>query len=218
MRLNRYVASASGLSRRAADMAIQDGRVTVNGDIATLGLPITDEVVCLDDRKLTLPTTFRYLALNKPPGYVSSREKQGTDPIVYELLPTSDHQLRLAGRLDRDSSGLLLLSDDGDFILKMSHPSADKQKVYELELDHKLSETDLTQLAAGVMLEDGPSRPKILAHDGRTITVSLEEGRNRQLRRTFGALGYGLTKLHRLSIGAYELGDLAPGEWRDITP
>jgi pseudouridine synthase len=217
MRLNRYLAQASGLSRRAADTAIQDGRVTVAGDIATLGINIEQETVCLDGKVVTLPTSFRYLALNKPVGYVSSREKQGTDPIIYELLRPTDHDLQLAGRLDRDSSGLLLLSNDGDFILRMTHPSGDKVKVYELELDHKISPDDLENLERGVMLEDGISRPLVSFHRDRLLTVSLEEGRNRQLRRTVGALGYGLTKLHRTQIGPYELGTLAPGAWREIT-
>ena len=217
MRLNRYVASASGMSRRAADTAIMDGRVTLNGEIATLGQLVEPPMmVALDGHSLTLPSTFRYVALHKPVGYVSSREQQGSDPIIYALLPPEMINLRLAGRLDRDSSGLILLSDDGDFILAMSHPSADKLKGYQVELDHSPTAAHLAELEQGIELEDGPSRMHVRGLAGRTITLELEEGRNRQIRRTLGALGYGIKSLHRLSIGPYELGDLAPGAWREL--
>jgi 23S rRNA pseudouridine2605 synthase len=219
MRLNRYVALATGVSRRGADDLIAGGHIGVNGQPAHLGQLVDDTAtVTRDGTDLVLPARFRYVALHKPVGYVSSRRQQGSDPVLYELLPPEMRDLRLAGRLDRDSSGLVLLSDDGEFIQHASHPSAGKVKVYELELDKPLTDAHVHQLGQGVLLADGASLVTILSRSGKRLTVSLEEGRNRQLRRTFGALGYHLSKLHRTNIGAHELGDLGPGQWREVSP
>jgi 23S rRNA pseudouridine2605 synthase len=219
MRINQFVAAASGLSRRAADAAITAGRVTIDGHPATLGeTTIPDAAISLDGQLLQLPNTHTYLMLHKPAGYVSSRARQGTDPTLYELLPAEYHRLRIAGRLDRDSSGLIILSDDGDFIQHLTHPSYEKTKIYELTLARAPTAADRAQLEAGVQLTDGPSHVKILATTGRHITVSLSEGRNRQLRRTFGALGLTVSRLHRTQMGPYKLGDLAPGQFSAIKP
>lgn len=219
MRINQFVASATGLSRRAADQTIAAGRVSINGRPAVLGDTATaDDTISLDGQTLAPPATHTYLALNKPTGYVSSRTRQGTDLTLYELLPPAAHKLRLAGRLDRDSSGLMLLSDDGQFIQRYSHPSHNKIKVYELLLSHALTPVDHRRLQAGVTLTDGPSHVTVEHSSGRRVTVSLSEGRNRQLRRTFGALGYTVKKLHRTHIGPYHLGNLKPGAWQEITP
>jgi len=219
MRINQFVAAASGLSRRAADQAITSGRVTIAGQPAALGTDVSEnDNILLDDQPLTLPTKHSYVMLNKPVGYVSSRVRQGADPTLYELLPPDMHNLRIAGRLDRDSSGLILLSDDGDFVHRHTHPSFGKQKVYELTLSSPLTPADIKALQDGVMLEDGPSRVTVLAHQGRDIQVSLGEGRNRQLRRTFGALGRSVERLHRTRMGTYAIGDLKPGRWTTVTP
>ena len=218
MRLNRYVAAGSGLSRRAADLAVTAGRVSVNGQRASLGEAIENgDTVTLDGQTLSLPTTFRYLALNKPAGYVSSRTRQGRSPIIYDLLGPAEQNLRLAGRLDQPSSGLVLLSNDGDFINRMSHPSADKLKVYEVDVDRAPKDEHLAKLERGIELADGNSRMSVQAVDGHKLTLALSEGRNRQIRRTLGALGYGITRLHRVAIGDYELGDLQTGQWREVS-
>lgn len=218
MRINQFVARSSGLSRRAADAAITEGRVTIAGSPASLGGQAqAGDDIRLDGTALTLPETSTYIALNKPVAYISSRRRQGTDPTVYDLLPETYHRLRLAGRLDRDSSGLVLFSDDGDFIYDVTHPSQSKTKEYELTLTRSLSEKDRTKLQSGVTLEDGPSVITITRMSGHNATAVLEEGRNRQVRRTLGALGYTITKLHRTRIGPYELSDLKPGAWVKIT-
>lgn len=218
MRINQFVAAASGLSRRAADTAIAAGRVKIGGRTATLGQTVgPTDIVMLDDAPLTLKSAHTYLMLNKPPGYVSSHRRQGNDPTLYELLPARFHTLRLTGRLDRDSSGLILLSDDGAFVQELSHPSQGKTKQYELTLSAKLSAADHAKLAAGVPLRDGPSFVTVVGSKGRSVTVTLSEGRNRQLRRTVGALGLQVERLHRTRIGAFELGDLPSGSWRQIT-
>jgi len=219
MRINQFVARTSALSRRAADAAVAEGRVTLNGRPAVLGDTVSaGDSVTLDGQPAVLAPTHTYLALHKPAGYVSSRRRQGDDPTLYQLLPDSAQNLRLAGRLDRDSSGLVLLSDDGDFIQRYSHPSFNKQKIYQLTLARPLSPADRGRLNAGINLTDGVSHVAVVAATGPHVTVSLTEGRNRQLRRTFGALGYSVEKLHRTHIGAYQLGSLKPGTWREIIP
>jgi pseudouridine synthase len=219
MRLNQYVASASGLSRRAADTAIAEGRVTIDGQLVGLGQQVPDGAeVCLDGKPLALPTAFTYVLFHKPVGYVTSRTQQGTDPTIYELLPDEYHMLRPVGRLDRDSSGLLILTDDGSFILRHTHPSFAKMKQYELKLARPLTATDAGRLETGVILGDGPSRVQILDNQGRRVLVALGEGRNRQLRRTFGLLGYTVEGLHRLEMGAFSLGGLTAGKWRILEP
>jgi 23S rRNA pseudouridine2605 synthase len=217
-RINQFLAAATGLSRRAADAAVQAGRVTINGQTAILGDQVgTSAVVQLDGRTITPSSHRTYLMLHKPVGYVSSRSRQGADPTIYDLLPPEYHTLRPAGRLDRDSSGLMLLSDDGDFIQAHTHPSHHKTKLYELTLARKLTPADATRLEAGVELTDGPSRLSIIAGTGtRHVTVSLSEGRNRQLRRTFGALGYTVEALHRTAIGTHQLGELPSGQFQII--
>ncbi len=214
MRINQFVASASGLSRRAADTAITAGRVKLNGRPATLGQIIapTDHLT-LDEQPLTPRTAHTYVMLNKPAGYISSRARQGGGPTLYELLPAKFGRLRIAGRLDRDSSGLILLSDDGPFINRLTHPSLGKTKRYELTLTTALKPSDQPKLSHGIQLPDGPSRVAIISVQGPHVTVELEEGRNRQLRRTFGALGYGITRLHRTHAGSFILGNLPPSHW-----
>lgn len=220
MRLNQFIAATSALSRRAADTAIAAGRVTVNDQPATLGLTIdpASDRICLDDQPLTPPDSHTYLLFHKPTGYISSRTRQGDTPTLYELLPPEYQNLRFTGRLDRDSSGLMILSDDGTFIHQYTHPSFGKDKHYQLTLDRPIADPDLTRLTTGVMLEDGPSRLTILAAQGTHLTVSLQEGRNRQIRRTLAALGYHVDVLHRTHIGPYQLGDLQPGMWHSFTP
>jgi 23S rRNA pseudouridine2605 synthase len=213
VRLNRYVAAGSSLSRRAADEAIEAGRVRVNGEPGQLGMLVKQaDQVTLDSRILTLPLERQYVMLNKPVGYVTSRARQGSTPTIYQLLPHQYHLLQPVGRLDKDSSGLLLLTDDGDWAQRLSHPSFSKRKVYQLTLDRPITAADAARLEAGVELDDGLSQVTVLSRAGADITVALSEGRNRQLRRTFEALGYQVRRLHRTDFGPYQLGDLPMGE------
>ena len=156
---------------------------------------------------------------NKPVGYVSSRRKQGETPTLYELLPEKYRELKTVGRLDKNSSGLILLTDDGDFAFRMTHPKFLKTKVYTVELDHALEPLHQQEIADfGIQLEDGISKLGLTRlNDERTrFEVLMTEGRNRQIRRTFAALGYVVVKLHRKSFGKYQLGELKPGEFREI--
>ncbi|HEY2004669.1 MAG TPA: pseudouridine synthase [Candidatus Saccharimonadia bacterium] len=216
-RINQFVAAASGMSRRAADTAVAAGRVQLGDHTAKLGeLVEPDTPVSLDGQLLTPPLSHQYVLLHKPVGYVSSRTRQGQDPTLYELLPAEMRKLRIAGRLDRDSSGLVLLSDDGPFINRYTHPSFGKTKLYELTLDRALTGAARRQLESGVELTDGPSRLRVVSLNGRDLIVALTEGRNRQIRRTLGALGYAIARLHRTAIGPYELSDLPAGNWQEV--
>lgn len=215
MRLNRYVAAASRLSRRGADDAIAASRVTVNGQPGVIGASVDDDAtVTLDGRILNLPVDRIYVELHKPKGYVVSRNRQGSAPTIYDLLPPQLQSLNPVGRLDKDSSGLILLSNDGDFLNRAMHPSAGKEKVYELTLDRTVTPDAIKLLQHGVELEDGPSKVRVISSRGAELTVGLQEGRNRQLRRTAQAIGYVVRRLHRVRFGAVELGSLAAGEFR----
>ena len=218
MRINKLVAQATGLSRRAADQAISERRVLVNGRPASAGQQVTtDDKVEFDGQTIGQPIEPSLtLILHKPAGYVVSRRGQGSRTI-YDLLPLEYHSLKPVGRLDKDSSGLLLLTNDGQLAYQLTHPSFVKPKIYEIELDKPLLSTDQQQIEQGVKLDDGPS--KLLLRplgDQRHWQITMHEGRNRQIRRSFDALGYRVAKLHRTHFGPYALDDLASGQLRLI--
>jgi 23S rRNA pseudouridine2605 synthase len=216
MRLNKYIASSSFLSRRAADQAILDGRVTVNGQIPEQGQPVaTSDVVALDGRVIKPEAATITIMFNKPPDVVVSRDGQGSRTI-YDILPPEYQQLNPIGRLDKYSSGLLLLSNDGILAHELTHPSKQKQKIYQILLDKPLAPLHRQMISDhGLQLEDGISRLQLERQtDGDDIawTIMMHEGRNRQIRRTFEALGYRVTHLHRTQFGSYTLGKLGKGK------
>ena len=214
LRLNKFLAERLGVSRREADELIAAGKVTINGQKAIIGNKIDrTSKVCYNNKLIPFDTDFLYIAFNKPVGYVCSRHAQGPSPTIYEILPKKYHNLKTVGRLDKDSSGLILLTNDGDFAYQMTHPKFHKEKVYEVELDKPLEPLHQQMISDfGVMLEDGPSKFMVVRDDGKYI-ATLTEGRNRQIRRTFAALGYKVVKLHRTQFGKYELGNLAFGKY-----
>lgn len=220
-RLNKYLAFHLGVSRREADLYIEKGRVSVNGTPAVIGGRILpNDTIMVDGKPIHTKDHFTYVLLNKPVGYVSSRKQQGEFPTLYDLLPNELHALKPVGRLDKDSSGLLLLSDDGDFAYHMTHPKFHKTKQYEITLNAPLAPLHQQMISDyGVMLEDGPSKLMLerQGDDRTTWIVQMHEGRNRQIRRTFAALGYEVTVLHRTQFGAYTLSDVAPGDYTITT-
>lgn len=241
VRLNKFLASRLGISRRAADAAIAAGQVTIDGRTAQIGarlelptsvnspespdfsqIPI-DKLpkVCYNGSGIDWVYSRLYLAMNKPVGYVCSRRRQGQFPTVYELLPAKYHQLKAAGRLDRDSSGLLLFTNDGDFAQRMTHPRYAKTKIYEVELDRPLEPLHQQLIADfGIDLPDGRSQLGLAKLDAtrRAWRVTMHEGRNRQIRRTFAAVGYTVVRLYRIQFGPYALGDLKSGAFQEIQP
>ncbi|RTK94372.1 rRNA pseudouridine synthase [Candidatus Saccharibacteria bacterium] len=215
MRINKFIASATGLSRRTADVAIANGRVRVNGEQPNAGDQITSEdVVTLDGKQLQAKATLQTILLNKPVGYIVSRDGQGGQ-TVYDLLPANLHHLKPVGRLDKDSSGLLVLTNDGDLANRLTHPSYQKEKVYQISLDKPLAPADQKAIEQGVQLEDGVSKLK-LEGAGKDWKISMSEGRNRQIRRTFSHLHYRVVSLHRHRFGSYQLDNLKEGSYQSI--
>ena len=223
-RLNKFVALSLGVSRRKADELIEKGKIIVDGQPARLGQQISEvNHVSYNGNSLKIQDK-KIIALNKPVGYLCSRASQGGVPTIYELLPKSLHHLKPVGRLDKDSSGLILLTNDGDFAHQMTHPSFHKMKRYLVTLDQPLQPLHRQMINDfGVQLPDGPSHLTLeRQHDGddHRWIVQMSEGRNRQIRRTFAALGYTVTKLHRTDFGNYTLGDIKRGEFQEskLTP
>ena len=219
IRLNKFLAERIGVSRREADDLIAAGKITIDGKIAELGARLDkNNKVCYNGSIIPFETDYLYIAMNKPVGYVCSRRAQGNAPTIYELLPKEYQKLKTVGRLDKDSSGLILLTNDGDFAFKHTHPKFKKEKIYEVELDKPLEPLHQQMISDyGVMLDDGPSK-FVIIHDNNRYIVKLSEGRNRQIRRTFAALGYKVEKLHRTNFGIYQLSGLKPGEYVILEP
>lgn len=217
-RLNKYLALHAGISRREADVLIAEGRVMVNGSPAAIGTQVTpNDAVEIDGEPISTATEILYLMLHKPVGYVCSRRAQGDNPTIYSILPKKYHALKPVGRLDRDSSGLILLTNDGDFAQRMTHPSFHKIKRYDVVLDRALEPLHQQMISDfGVELEDGKSQLTLErpTDNRKNWIVIMKEGRNRQIRRTFAALGYTVVKLHRTDFGNYHLGSLEAGAFQ----
>lgn len=209
MRVNKYIAQATGLSRRKVDELIKAKSILVNGVPAITGQQIHQTDIVTLDGKTVRPQQTATIMLHKPTGYVCSRNGQGSKTI-YQLLPTKYHKLKPIGRLDKDSSGLLLLTNDGNLANNLTHPANRKLKTYQVELDKPLSQHSIEILNRGVVLEDGKSNLTVsrTAKD-KTYQVTMSEGRNRQVRRSFAALGYTVTGLHRTKFGPHSLKTLA---------
>jgi len=222
MRINRFLAHVTDISRRAADQAIADGLVLVNGQPATPGHNVTEnDAVSYGGRTYHLDNSDQTLTimLNKPRGYVVSRDGQGSK-TVYDLLDPEHQRLQPVGRLDKDSSGLLLLTNDGELANQLTHPRYQKTKIYEVTLDADLQPLHRQMISDyGVRLDDGVSRLELeRLHDDndKAWRVTMREGRNRQIRRTFAALGYDVKDLHRTHFGAYRLGNLPKGSTKTV--
>lgn len=223
VRLSKLLAAHLGVGRRQADALIEQGRVTCNGHTAMLGERAeVHDVITLDGKTISLgeAPAMIYVLFNKPVGYVCSRRQQGEAPTIYSLLPRKYYHLQPVGRLDKDSSGLLLLTNDGDFALKMTHPRFGKQKQYEIALDAPLQPLHRQMISDhGIELPDGHSRlqlERLKEGDDTQWRVLMHEGRNRQIRRTFAALGYTVTRLHRTQFGPFELATLADGQCLEL--
>ena len=220
-RLNKLLALEKGFSRREADELIHEGRVLINGKAAELGARVSPEdTITVNGDTLKRDTKFVYLAFHKPVGYVCSRRQQGENDTIYSLLPKEFHNLKPVGRLDKDSSGLLLLTNDGDFAYQMTHPKFYKNKQYNVSLDHDLTPLHHQMINDfGITLDDGPSKLTLERQsesNSKDWIITMTEGRNRQIRRTFSSLGYTVTNLHRTNFGSYALGDISSGEYKTI--
>ena len=216
MRLNAWLARAGVASRRGADELIKAGRVTVNGEPGQLNTFVqSHDDVRLDGRELA-KQQIAYVLLNKPAGVVTTaRDPQGRKTVV-DLV---DHPSRVVpvGRLDADTTGALLLTNDGELAHKLAHPRYEIDKVYEVETWSQPTDADLDKLRVGVELDDGPTRPaQVRRIDGARIEITIHEGRNRQVKRMLEAVGHRVKRLHRSRYADLTVGDLAPGEWREL--
>lgn len=222
IRLNRFVAQSGLCSRREADDFITAGLVSVNGVIVTeLGTKVkpTDEVRFNDERIQGEKNV--YLVLNKPKGYVTTLEDDHAEKTVMELVKGAcTERIYPVGRLDKNSLGLLLFTNDGDVTRNLTHPSLRKKKIYEVSLDKPLTRADFDQLAEGVTLEDGEAffdEISWLKDDKKSVGVEIHSGRNRIVRRMFEHLGYKVTKLDRVYYAGLTKKNLKRGAWRFLT-
>lgn len=217
MRLQRLISQAGIASRRAAEELILSRRVTVNGRVAALGqraLPGDD--VRVDGKQLAPPPRNVTIMLNKPPGFVTTARDERGRRTVFALTPPVKG-LHPVGRLDRDSEGLLLLTTDGDLTLRLTHPRYGVEKEYRVWLKEGRAEpSSLQRLVTGVQLEDGFARAASAWPAPGGAVVVLKEGRKRQVRRLFKAIGATVERLMRTRIGQLELGELRPGEQREL--
>lgn len=219
MRLNKYIALHTDYSRRNADELVNLNRVLVNGLAPQNGQDITDaDEVTIDDRKISPQTNITTIKFNKPIGYVCSRDGQGSKTI-YQLLPVYLQHLNSVGRLDKDSSGLLIMTNDGELANQLTHPRYQKTKIYQVTLNKPLTPLHQQMISdIGITLSDGVSKLQIhkLTDTGTELQITMQEGRNRQIRRTFLALDYSVQSLHRTVFGADTLNDLGPGEYVEV--
>ena len=219
MRLNKYLSLCGVASRRQADRIIKRGEVKVNGRIVKeMGVKInSDKDEIKVNNKICQNPEFIYLALNKPIGYVCTRAKFRNEKSVYKLLPKKYHNLKIAGRLDKNSEGLLILSNDGNFIYKLTHPKFKHEKVYEVEIEKELSKKDIEKLKKGVRLEEGlASFDKLIKVKSKFYQVVLHQGWKRQIRRMFKEIGYKVEKLIRIRIGKLNISDIDLGKYKLI--
>ncbi len=220
MRLQKYLAEAGLCSRRRGERWIREGRVRVNGEVVRLqGRRVDPErdVVEVDGERVAPRQERMYIALHKPAGYVTSCRHPGKR-IVLDLVPCRQ-RIYPVGRLDKDSTGLLLLTNDGRLHLRLSHPSFDHEKEYEVETARPLSENALRRMAAGMPILGTRTRPAEVTRLGeRAFRIVLREGRNRQIRRMVKSLGNEVVSLKRIRIASIRLGDLPEGAWRPLSP
>ena len=218
MRLNAYLARAGVASRRGADELIKAGRVTVNGQPGQLNTFVESrDRVEVDGRPVELQA-LAYVLLHKPPGVVTTaRDPQGRRTVV-DLV---EHPSRVVpvGRLDADTTGALLLTNDGELAHRLAHPRYEVEKVYQAEVEGEPSDEGLQRLRAGIELDDGPTAPAQARRLGPgRIELSLHEGRKHQVKRMLAAVGYPVISLHRSRYAGLTLEGLEPGAWREVEP
>jgi pseudouridine synthase len=217
MRLNAFLARAGVASRRAADELIKAGRVTVNGEPGRLNTFVESrDVVEVDGRRVE-PQRLAYVLLHKPPGVVTTARDPQRRPTVVGLV---DHPARVVpvGRLDADTTGALLLTNDGPLAHRLAHPRYGVEKVYEVEVEGLPSDDALRRLAEGVELDDGTTAPaKVRRLAPSRIELILHEGRKHQVKRMCEAVGHPVRRLHRARYAGLDLEGLGPGEWRELS-
>ena len=221
-RLQKYMAECGVASRRKCEEIILEGRVSVNGNRVTeLGTKVTDgDVVAVDGKELHPVGKKVYIALNKPVGYVTTVSDQFDRPTVIDLVCDEIHtRVFPVGRLDYDTEGLLLLTNDGGVTYKLTHPKHTIFKTYNVVLNEVPNPKEIEKLKRGVVIDGKKTQPaKLNWLKDNLIEISISEGRNRQIRKMFEAVGYTVVGLKRVSVGSINLGNIPLGRWRHLSP
>lgn len=221
-RLQKFMSAAGVASRRHAEAMILAGKVKVNGQVVReLGTKVDPEKdkVMVDGKKVRPRTEFIYLAMNKPKRCVTTREDPRKRKTVFDFLrPELRNAIWPVGRLDFNTEGLLLFTNDGDLTQKLTHPSFEHDKEYEVKLDKELSSGRIEKIESGMMIDGKKTAPAKLRIQGTTVYLTIHEGMNRQVRKMFGELGYSVLNLKRIRIGKLMLGDLASGQTKPFAP
>ena len=218
LRLNAFLARAGVASRRGADELIKAGRVKVNGKTGQLNDEVSDSDKVELDGKPLQSQTLRYILIYKPDRTVTTLKDTENRPTIVDLVDVSERVVPV-GRLDFDTTGVLLLTNDGELAHKLMHPSFEVDKVYEAEVQGRITPEILNMLSIGIELEDGKTAPaKANKLSDNKIELTIHEGRNHQVKRMLDAVGLPVRRLHRSKYGPLDLADLKPGQWRDLTP
>ncbi len=222
MRINKYLASSGIASRRESDKLVQDGRVTVNGKVVSLGVEVSDsDKVCVDGKPVSIKKNEYYI-LNKPKGYICSVSDDRGRKTVLDLMPKNIGRIYPVGRLDYDSEGLLILTTDGELAQHLTHPSNNVPKTYLVKVEGRLTESDLNPIRSGIEI-DGYVTKKSKANivetnkDFTKAHITIYEGKNREIRKMFSAIGKEVSLLKRIKIGELSLKGLDRGEYRKLT-
>ncbi len=225
VRLQKYLALCGVASRRKAEDLIKTGRVKVNGKtITTMGVLVDEkeDIIFLDEKKLELETKKRYVILNKPKGYVTTSEDQFDRATVMDLVSEIEERIYPVGRLDYDTEGLLLLTNDGDFAYKIAHPKGEINKVYIAKIAGVFNQEKAEKLKKGVIVDGkitSESKVELISEDKKykVVKITIHEGRNRQVKKMFEAVGCKVLELKRTSVGRFSLGNIPLGKWREFT-
>ena len=224
MRLQKYLADAGIASRRKCEQLIEEGRVKLNGSVAEIGMNVNDgDVVTLDGKRVRANNERVMIAFYKPKNVICSNAEEEDRKKVTDFFKDLPYRLYTVGRLDYDSEGLILVTNDGDAANRLMHPRYGLSKTYNVLCSGRFTDAEIHALASGVMLEDGmtaPARVKLLREtdNGNTeLSITIHEGRNRQVRRMVAAVGHDTLRLVRVSIGKLTISGLKSGQWRFLS-
>ncbi len=222
IRLNRAIANSGICSRREADQLIQEGKIKVNGKIVTeLGFKVQPSDKVFYNGKLLQRERMVYVLLNKPKDFITTtKDEKGRKTVMSLVSKACEERIYPVGRLDRNTTGLLLFTNDGELAKKLTHPSHKVRKIYQLELDKPIEEEDFNKILSGVELEDGVTEVDdlaVISPDRKTLGIEIHSGKNRVVRRIFEAVGYEVVKLDRAVFAGLNKKDLPRGKWRFVT-
>lgn len=224
VRLQKFLAESGVASRRKSEQLIEDGKVRVNGKVAQIGDKVNPkkDTVTVSGKKIVKTKEFTYILLHKPRGFITTMSDEMDRKCVAELIKDVPARVYPVGRLDRDSEGMLLFTNDGEFANAMTHPTKHVPKTYRVTVRPSISDEQITQLTTGIVIDDRKTAPAqvrvVTKEEGRVVLeIILYEGRNRQIRKMCEALGLEVARLKRTAIGSIKLGMLKQGAWRELS-